>query len=83
MSHFWPEAFKFVSSGEKSHRERIFLKKVTQISQISQIFLFSLHLSPFTIHHDKVTQKSQKSQKFFYSPFTFHPSPFTMIRSRR
>lgn len=46
MSHFWSENFKFVSSGEKSHRERIFLKKVTQISQIAQIFIKKGHTEP-------------------------------------
>ena len=63
MSHFWPETFKFVSSGEKSHRERIFLKKVTQISQIAQIFIKKGHTEP-TVDGPKGKVKSQKSRKF-------------------
>ena len=77
MSHFWPETIKFVSSGEKSHRERIFLKKVTQksqksrkfyfmvtqISQIAQIFIKKGHTEP-TVDGPKGKVKSQKSRKF-------------------
>ena len=61
MSHFWPETFKFVSSGEKSHRERIFLKKVTQISQITQIFIKKGHTES-TVDGPKGKVKSQKSR---------------------